>query len=188
MKRLDIIEGEVMGRISRLYETSNGPYKIEVEDESVIGLYKKPIMKGQRWNRTTESTEEIDPTNQDIAVMEEMYRQLNEYLEGKRRIFDISMKPKGTIFQQKVWKALCEIPYGETRSYKEIAIAVGSPKAYRAVGMANHVNPIIIAIPCHRVTAANGKLGGYGQGIEMKIHLLELEGNEIKNGQITKTT
>ncbi|MBR2062235.1 MAG: methylated-DNA--[Anaerotignum sp.] len=83
--------------------------------------------------------------------------------------------PKGTEFQQKVWKALTEIPYGETRTYGEIAAAVGNPKAARAVGMANNKNPIGIIIPCHRVVGANGKLVGYAGGMEKKAFLLELE-------------
>ena len=80
-----------------------------------------------------------------------------------------------TEFQQKVWRALCAIPYGETRTYGEVAAAVGSPKAARAVGMANHRNPILIAVPCHRVIGADGRLVGYGSGLDMKEALLRLE-------------
>jgi methylated-DNA-[protein]-cysteine S-methyltransferase len=83
--------------------------------------------------------------------------------------------PKGTEFQQKVWAALCEIPYGETRTYGEIAAAIGSPKAARAVGMACNRNPVWITIPCHRVVGSNGSLTGYAGGLEMKKFLLELE-------------
>lgn len=147
MKVLEIIEGEVMGRISRFYDTCYGPYKIDVEDGSVIGVYKKPEKDGQRWNCTSTIAEEINPAEKDLEMIEKMHVQLCEYLEGKRKVFDVFMNPRGTVFQKKVWKALCEIPYGEIRSYKDIAIEVGSPKACRAVGMANHVNPIIIAIP-----------------------------------------
>ena len=103
--------------------------------------------------------------------------QLEEYFAGKRRNFDLPLVPKGTEFQQKVWKALTEIPYGETRTYGEIAAAVGNPKAARAVGMANNKNPIGIIIPCHRVVGANGKLVGYAGGMEKKEFLLELERN-----------
>ena len=85
------------------------------------------------------------------------------------------MNPRGTVFQQQVWKALCDIPYGETRSYKQIAEAIGNPKAVRAVGMANNRNPLIIVVPCHRVVGANGKLVGYAAGIEKKEFLLKLE-------------
>jgi O-6-methylguanine DNA methyltransferase len=100
---------------------------------------------------------------------------LSEYLIGERKSFDLPLNPRGTVFQQQVWKALCDIPYGETRSYKQIAEAIGNPKAVRAVGMANNRNPLLIVIPCHRVIGANGKLVGYGAGIEKKEFLLKLE-------------
>lgn len=102
-------------------------------------------------------------------------KQLEEYFAGKRKTFDLPLAPKGTDFQQRVWKALQEIPYGETRTYGEIAAAVGNPKAARAVGMANNRNPIGIIVPCHRVVGANGKLVGYAGGMEKKEWLLELE-------------
>lgn len=101
--------------------------------------------------------------------------QLQEYFEGTRTEFSIPLDLKGTAFQRKVWAALCEIPYGETRSYGEIAKSIGNPKAARAVGMANHNNPIVIVVPCHRVIGADGGLTGYGGGMEMKRYLLELE-------------
>lgn len=104
-----------------------------------------------------------------------VYQQVTEYLNGQRREFDFPYTLQGTEFQRKVWRALCDIPYGETRTYGEIAAAVGSPKAYRAVGMANHNNPILLAVPCHRVIGANGKLVGYGCGLDMKEALLQLE-------------
>lgn len=102
-------------------------------------------------------------------------RQLEEYFTGERKAFCLPLGPKGTDFQQRVWKALQEIPYGETRTYGEIAAAVGNPKAARAVGMANNRNPIGIIVPCHRVVGANGKLVGYAGGMEKKEWLLELE-------------
>ena len=101
--------------------------------------------------------------------------QLGEYFSGKRKVFDIPINPQGTKFQLCVWNALKDIPYGETRSYKEIAIATGNHKACRAVGLANNKNPIWIIIPCHRVIGANGTLTGYGGGLEMKQNLLDLE-------------
>ena len=104
-------------------------------------------------------------------------KQLDEFFAGKRKTFDLPLVPKGTEFQQKVWKALTEIPYGETRTYGEVAAAIGNPKAARAVGMANNKNPIGIIIPCHRVVGANGKLVGYAGGMEKKEFLLELERN-----------
>jgi methylated-DNA-[protein]-cysteine S-methyltransferase len=101
--------------------------------------------------------------------------QLEKYLEGKVRDFDCQLDQKGTPFEMKVWSELMKIPYGETRSYKDIARAIGRPKAFRAVGNANGSNPIPLVVPCHRVIESNGGLGGYGQGIEVKKRLLELE-------------
>ena len=102
--------------------------------------------------------------------------ELLEYLAGARRDFDLPLAPQGTPFQQRVWAALREIPYGQTRSYRELALAAGSLRGYRAVGMANHRNPIPILIPCHRVVGADGSLTGYAGGLELKRKLLELEG------------
>ena len=101
--------------------------------------------------------------------------QLLEYLAGERTEFDLPLAPQGTPFQQKVWGALREIPWGETRTYRDIALAANCPKGYRAVGMANHRNPIPIFIPCHRVIAADGSLGGYAGGLELKKTLLAIE-------------
>lgn len=105
--------------------------------------------------------------------------QLREYFAGARRTFDLPLAPHGTAFQQRVWTALRAIPYGETRTYGELAAAIGSPNASRAVGMANHRNPISIVIPCHRVIGANGTLTGYAGGLEIKQKLLALEGINI---------
>ena len=102
--------------------------------------------------------------------------QLEEYFAGRRRRFDIPVEVDGTPFQQSVWLGLAEIPYGETVSYAELALMVGRPKAYRAVGQANHANPVPIVLPCHRVVASGGGLGGYGGGLPMKRRLLALEG------------
>ena len=112
---------------------------------------------------------------QETALIKEANRQLSEYLKGERQMFDLPLNPRGTDFQKRVWRALCDIPYGETRSYKQIAEAIGNPKAVRAVGMANNRNPITIVVPCHRVIGADGKLVGYGGGLEMKEFLLRLE-------------
>ncbi len=102
-------------------------------------------------------------------------RQIQEYFAGHRKRFDLPIAPSGTAFQMRVWAELLKIPYGETRSYKEIAQAIGQPGASRAVGMANNKNPLPIFIPCHRVIGANGKLSGYAGGKKMKEQLLELE-------------
>lgn len=121
-----------------------------------------------------------DADNNEINIKEtplikEAGKQLQEYFEGKRIDFDLPLEPKGTQFQKAVWKTLETIPYGQTRSYKQVAQAVDSPKAYRAVGMANNKNPISIIIPCHRVIGANGKMVGYGGGLGIKEYLLNLE-------------
>ena len=114
---------------------------------------------------------------EETELILECKNQLKEYFAGERKEFDLPLAPRGTEFQQKVWKALMEIPSGETRTYGEIAAAIGNPKAARAVGMANNKNPIGIIIPCHRVVGANGKLVGYAGGMEKKEFLLELERN-----------
>lgn len=109
------------------------------------------------------------------ALLERASRQLEEYFAGKRKQFDLPLSLRGTEFQRQVWAALRDIPYGETRNYGQIAQAVGRPKAVRAVGMANHRNPISIIVPCHRVVGADGSLTGYGGGLENKKFLLALE-------------
>lgn len=106
---------------------------------------------------------------------EEVIKHLNAYFSGELKSFDLKFAPEGTEFQKSVWKSLCEIPYGETRSYKDIAISVGKPKACRAVGLANNRNPTAIIIPCHRVIGSNGKLTGYASGLDVKEFLLKLE-------------
>ena len=111
----------------------------------------------------------------DTKLLLETQKQLKEYFEGKRTKFEIPLNPKGTEFMKKVWKELLKIPYGEVRTYKEIAEKVGNSKASRAVGMANNKNPIPIIIPCHRVIGSNNKLVGYALGLDMKKYLLDLE-------------
>lgn len=109
-------------------------------------------------------------------LLDEAARQLEEYFNGLRRDFDLPLAPSGTLFQRKVWDALRQIPYGQTRSYKQIACAAGHPLAYRAVGMANNRNPLPIVIPCHRVVGSSGALVGYAGGLDIKRLLLDLEG------------
>ena len=108
-------------------------------------------------------------------LIKKVCTQLDEYFAGKRQTFDLPLSPRGTDFQQTVWKQLQEIPYGQTISYSQLAKAIRHPKACRAVGSANGKNPIIIIIPCHRVIAADGGLGGYACGVEIKKQLLEGE-------------
>lgn len=137
----------------------NELYLIE-EDEKLIGVTMTPV-KDMEYKETT--------------VLLETKKQLEEYFKGERKVFDLPIYMKGTPFQQKVWNALCEIPYGEIRSYKELAVSINHPKAYRAVGMANNNNPIMIIVPCHRVCGSSGKLVGYAGGLEAKEKLLSLE-------------
>lgn len=106
-------------------------------------------------------------------------KEIREYISGSRQNFDIKINPKGTDFQKKVWHALLKIPYGETRSYKQIAAMIGNSTASRAVGMANNRNPIPIVIPCHRVVGSDQKLIGYAGGLDMKKKLLEIEGCKL---------
>lgn len=118
---------------------------------------------------------EEDVCGADDPLLKKAELQLQEYFEGRRKEFDLPLDLKGTEFQKRVWQALLEIPWGETRSYSDIAAAAGNARAVRAVGMANHVNPAVIVVPCHRVIGKNGSLTGYGGGLERKQFLLNLE-------------
>lgn len=144
-------------------DTKIGNIAIVEEDEKIIAI---------EMNKKHE--EDILP--KDTLLLKETEKQLIQYLDGKRTAFDVPLNPKGTKFMKKVWTALQEIPYGQVRTYGQIAQKVGNPKAARAVGMANHRNPIPIIIPCHRVIGSNGKLVGYALGMQRKQFLLNLEG------------
>lgn len=143
-----------------IYEFPFGFLKIEYEEDILISLKK---------------TDETSESGKNTEFSDLVYNEVMEYLNGKRKSFDIKYEINGTEFQKKVWKELTNIPYGETRTYKEIAVAVGNPKASRAVGMANNKNPIAIIVPCHRVIGSDGKLVGYAGGLDMKRALLTLE-------------
>ena len=114
-------------------------------------------------------------TGQGSPLLDEAFRQLEEYFRRERRKFNLPLAPHGTDFMRKVWNCLLEIPYGKTASYKEIAEAVGISGGMRAVGLANNRNPIPVFIPCHRVIGSNGKLIGYAGGLDLKRRLLDLE-------------
>lgn len=129
--------------------------------------------------RNKEGTE-----NTGTPLLAEAKRQLMEYFDGTRREFDLPLSLHGTPFQLTDWKELCRIPYGETRTYGQIAAAMGKPKACRAVGLANHNNPVSIIVPCHRVIGSDRKLVGYGGGLDVKEALLSLEGLKIENGRL----
>lgn len=149
------------------YDTEIGRIKISEKDGKIIGLgfydYKKE-----------------DEIEKETDAIRKTYLQLKEYLSGKRKNFDIEIEMIGTEFQKKVWKELLNIPYGETRSYKDIAIAIGNEKACRAVGNANNKNPIAIIVPCHRVVGSNGSMTGYAGGLNIKEKLLKIEKYNIK--------
>ena len=144
-----------------IYNTLIGKIKVE---ENGTAITKVNFVREEDLNLSKET-----------ELLKEAAKQLNEYLEGKRTLFDLPLAPQGTEFQIKVWNALKEIPWGETRSYKEVAKSIGNEKASRAIGMANNKNPIPIFIPCHRVIGADGKLVGYAGGIHIKEKLLRLE-------------
>ena len=148
------------------YNTKIGRIGIEENGSAITKIYFI----------NNDEQEEILEKNE-TALLKEAIKQLNEYFDGKRISFDLQLQPQGTEFQNKVWKALMEIPFGETRSYGEIAKIIGNEKASRAVGMANNKNSIPIIVPCHRVIGANGKLVGYAGGLDIKEKLLNLEKN-----------
>lgn len=142
------------------YETILGPVTFVEEDGTLLAISTHRSFEGMV---------------QETGLIKEAHLQFSEYLKGERKEFDIPFRMKGTKFQKQVWTALCEIPYGETRSYKQIAEAIGNPKAVRAVGMANNRNPLLVVVPCHRVIGANGQLVGYAGGLDKKEFLLRLE-------------
>ena len=119
-----------------------------------------------------------DYIEKETGLICEAYKQMDEYLKGERKEFNLPLKAEGTKFQMSVWEALTHIPYGETRSYKDIAAAINNEKAVRAVGNANNKYPIPIFIPCHRVIGADGKLVGFGCGLDIKEKLLDIENNK----------
>lgn len=120
-----------------------------------------------------------DACEKETPLLKQAITELKAYFAGQRRHFDLPLDEQGTDFQKRVWTALREIPYGQTRSYKQIAEAAGSPHGYRATGMANNRNPISIVTPCHRVIGADGTLTGYGGGLDIKKKLLELEASTL---------
>lgn len=142
------------------YETVLGDVTFVEEDGALLVI----SMKSDHGGKEAET-----------PLIKDAFRQLSEYLIGERKEFDLPIRMRGTEFQKRVWRALLDIPYGETRSYKQIAEAIGNPKGVRAVGMANNRNQLLIVIPCHRVIGASGSLVGYGEGLEMKEFLLRLE-------------
>lgn len=134
------------------------------------------VLTACRWTDENILASELSDSDEAVSsIIEKTKLQLKEYTEGKRRDFDLPIRPEGTEFRIKVWEELRRIPYGETITYGELARRVGNPKAYRAVANACGANPIPIIIPCHRVVASRGKTGGYTGGLDIKLTLLGIE-------------
>jgi methylated-DNA-[protein]-cysteine S-methyltransferase len=150
------------------FESPVGPLLLAGDDVALWHLrfaeVGRPAVPEQDWNTSAAQGPLLAAT-----------RQLREYFQGRRTVFDLPLRPEGTAFQRNVWRTLEQIPYGATISYAELARRVGNPKAARAVGSANGRNPLAIVIPCHRVIAADGGLGGFGGGLQVKQQLLDLE-------------
>lgn len=150
-----------------------GEIMLSADGEGLTGLY----MEFRRYEPPAQ-TDWVRAD--DNAILVQAHAQLDEYFGGKRTDFDLPLNPSGTAFQKQVWQELCNIPYGTTISYGELAARVGNPAASRAVGLANGRNPISIIVPCHRVIGADGSLTGYGGGLERKETLLAHESGLLK--------
>ena len=147
-------------------ETPVGPLTVTATEKAVTAIrFGTQVPEGS--TRCTEA--EATP------LLRRAAEEIGDYFAGSRRRFTLPLAPEGTPFQQKVWEALRSIPYGETRTYKQIAIQIGHNQSFRAVGMANNRNPIVVVVPCHRVIGYDGKLTGYAGGLDVKERLLELE-------------
>jgi methylated-DNA-[protein]-cysteine S-methyltransferase len=158
-----------MSLFYKFVDSPIGRLKLVASDDGLVAIlweHDKP-----RRVRLDELVEHGDHT---MLVRTE--KELNEYFAGKRNAFTVPLDMRGTFFQKQVWEALLGIPFGETRTYGQLAIQLGNPKATRAVGAANGRNPIAILVPCHRVVGHSGKLTGFAGGLDAKAHLLELEG------------
>lgn len=154
------------------YNSPIGILKIKEENEHITGI---------RLLTEQEEIAKAECQSPATSLLQEAHTQLAEYFSGERTQFTLPIAyPHGTPFQHAVWNALCAIPYGETRSYEDIAVAIGNPKAVRAIGQANTRNPILLLVPCHRVINKNCTIGGFGCGVEVKRKLLQLEGIEFK--------
>ena len=158
-------------RTHAVIDSMLGPLTIVAEDGQIRCLY----MDLQRHRLDDRELGEPDQGGRDVEPFKAAADQLDAYFAGERTTFDLPLAPLGSEFQQRVWAALLEIPYGATESYGDLAQRIGSPGAARAVGLANGKNPIGIVIPCHRVVGSNGSLTGYGGGLNRKRQLLDLE-------------
>jgi len=151
-----------------------GKLKLVAGSKALVAV----LWEQERPNRVKLDTMNLDPRH---PILLETERQLSEYFTGKRIQFDLPLQLSGTEFQKKVWQALREIPFGETKSYQDLARTVGSPYASRAVGAGNGKNPLSIVLPCHRVVGADGALTGFAGGLKTKAALLALEARPVKN-------
>ncbi len=149
-----------------------GALELQEEDGALCGISFLPA-------GSVPDLEPLPRTSKESPLRAQAEQELNEYFAGLRQTFEIPLAPTGTPFQQAVWDALLDIPFGETRSYGQIAAAIGKPNTARAVGGACHNNPIAIIIPCHRVVGANGNLTGYAGGLSLKEYLLQHEQNYL---------
>jgi methylated-DNA-[protein]-cysteine S-methyltransferase len=155
-----------------VYASPIGDLLLTSDGSSLTGLHLGANGKTARASKTADSN---DP------ILLPVREQLDDYFAGRLTRFDVPLAPEGTPFQKRVWKVLCQVPYGETISYSELARRAGRPGAARAVGMAMGRNPIAIIVPCHRVIAADGSLGGFGGGLDRKRKLLALEGTSCSH-------
>lgn len=151
------------------FQTELGTIGVAEDGRGITGVYL-PGEKGL-WDSAEEET----------PLLKQAEKQIKEYLAGHRKEFTVPLSLEGTGFSRQVWEALQKIPYGQTRSYGQVAATIGRPGAARAVGQANNRNPISIIIPCHRVIGADGKLVGYAAGLKIKYQLLELERNNARS-------
>jgi methylated-DNA-[protein]-cysteine S-methyltransferase len=161
-------EGTNMTLFYKEMKSLVGNIKLVASAKALVAV----LWEGERPNRVKLDTPKHDRRH---PILIETERQLREYFAGERDRFDLPLEPRGSEFQKRVWRALKEIPFGETRSYLDVAKAIGSPQASRAVGAANGKNPLSIVVPCHRVIGTGGRLTGYAGGIETKATLLGLE-------------
>lgn len=175
-----------MKRFASLLDSPCGPLLCAADGEgSVLAIrFSRGLDGAELWAREEEGAAAAgDELVLDEAATAAVREQLEEYFAGRRRIFELRLAPSGTPFQQAVWQQVAAIPYGETRSYGEIARALERPNASRAVGAANGANPLPIVVPCHRVIGADGSLTGFGGGLDAKVLLLQLEGIRDPGGE-----
>jgi methylated-DNA-[protein]-cysteine S-methyltransferase len=165
-----------MKLVYKIMDSPVGKLKLVASDKGLVAVL---------WENDSPSRVRLTELVEDATdpVLRETERQLEEYFAGKRKTFSLTLDMRGTRFQNDVWEALLAIPFGETRSYGQLAKQLGNPKATRAVGAANGRNPISIVVPCHRVIGSSGKLTGFAGGLDTKAHLLELE---ARNGELLK--